>query len=201
LVEVTLPISVRFHRLDPGDVEEIHVEINGAPAGLRVFDYAPDTQLATDVADPIKTTVTTRQGSSIDASLGGTLPIPYAELVAHLTPTINAGTSRSKSATETLSRLPPQRAVVVSGTAFEGRGVFFKLKRWSQSSLEGSHELSVTFIAPPKWEGGNLRISCSARGQRMMFWVKQPGMLGRASGDVKLLIQHDTAGSAEMHVE
>ena len=49
LIELSLPVSVRFRGVAAEDVEELDIEINGAAAGLRVFDFAPDTQLASDV--------------------------------------------------------------------------------------------------------------------------------------------------------
>jgi hypothetical protein len=186
LIEVALPVSVRFHGVAANDVDELDIEIVGAVAGLHVAAFSPTTQLATDVTQSIETTTTSRLSNSLDATLGGTLPTPSAELLAHVTPSINAGTSRSESATEKITRLPPRQAVVVSGTSNEGRGVFFKLKRSTQTSLEGVHQLSITFIVPSDWQTGAVRVAASARGQRKIFWLKQPATLGRALGEVKL---------------
>src|SRR4029450_4208692 len=106
---------------------------------------------------------------SLDGTLGGTLPIPGAEVAAHLTPSISAALSGCDTSTEKINRIPPKHAVVVSGTSSEGRGVFFKLKRYSQTSLEGLHELSVTFIAPRVWQQSEIRVDCAARGERKML--------------------------------
>jgi hypothetical protein len=192
-VELTLSVSVRFRGVSPADVDELDIEINGAPAGLRVASFSPTTQLASDLTQAIETTTTTRLSNSLDATLGGTLPTPYSELVAHVTPSISAGTSRSESATEKVTRLPPRRAVVVSGTSLEGRGVFFKLKKSSQNSLEGVHPLVVTFRAPADWQAGAVRVFCTARGQRKILLLKQPATLGRVAGDVKLRLLTDAA--------
>jgi hypothetical protein len=196
LIEITLPVSVRFRGVSPEDVDELDIEISGVVAGLRVSDFSPKTQLISDHTRAIETTTTTKDSQSLDATLGGNLPIPYAEAVAHLTPSITAGTSRSDSATERTTRLPPRRAVVVSGTSYEGRGVFFKLKRSSQTSLEGVHTLSVTFAVPADWQGGTLRVGCSARGQRKIYWLKQPATLGRAAADVKVIPASSDASSS-----
>jgi hypothetical protein len=185
-IEFTLPVSVRFRSVAAEDVDELDIEISGAEAGLRVAAFSPTTRLASDVAGPIKSTTTTKKGTFIDGSLGGTLPIPYADLVAHLTPTINAGAKRTTSETESLNRLPPQRAIVISGTSSEGRGVFFKLKRSSQTSLEGAHELVVSFVVPADWRGCTIRVSCTAHGQRKVLWVRQPATLGHEVGEVRL---------------
>lgn len=193
LIEVSLNVSVRFRGVSPNDVDELDIEVSGAPAGLRVSSFSPTTRLASDLTQAIETTTTTKLSNSLDATLGGTLPTPYSELVAHVTPSINAGTSRSESATEKVTRLPPRQAVVVSGTSFEGRGVFFKLKRSTQTSLEGVHPLSVTFSVPADWQAGTVRVYCSARGQRKILLLKQPATLGRAAGDVKLRLRDDHA--------
>jgi hypothetical protein len=64
--------------------------------------------------------------------------------------------------------------------------VFFKLKRSSQTSLEGVHGLSVTFIAPAAWRGGDVSLACSARGRRKVLWIKQPATLGGETATVRL---------------
>ena len=186
LVEVTLPVSVRFHGLTREDVDELDIEIDGAAAGLRVFDFSPRTQLASDVAQQIETTTTTKRARSIDGTLGGALPVPYAELVAHVSPSINAGISGSEIATEKMNIVPPKQAVVVSGTSSEGRGAFFKFKRSSQTSLEGVHALRVIFAVPDNWHNGDVQVQCSARGQRRVIWIKQPATVGREADTVRL---------------
>jgi hypothetical protein len=101
-----------------------------------------------------------------------------------VSPSISAGTSKGETVTEKLNRLPPKQAIVVSGTLSEGRGVFFKLKRSSQTSLEGVHQLAVTFVAPGAWRGGHVDVGCSARGERKLLWViKHDATLG-SEGDV-----------------
>jgi hypothetical protein len=155
---------------------------------MRVFDFAPATQLASDIEHAIETTKTTKSASSLDGSLGGALPIPYAAEVAHVTPTINAGISGGEATTEKINRMPPKYAVVVSGTTAEGRGVFFKLKRWSQTSLEGVHPLSVTFIVPAGWRGGEVYVNCRAGGQRKVLFLKQSAMLGTEAAPVRMYL-------------
>jgi hypothetical protein len=188
LVQLTLNVSVRFRGVQPDDVEELTVEISGASAGLRVYEFQPATQLASEIAQEIETTTTTKTARSLDATLGGALPVPYAEVVAHVSPSINAGASSGETTTEKLNRLPPKRAVVVSGTSAEGRGVFFKLKRSSQTSLEGVHRLAVTFVAPAGWRGGDVHVACNARGQRKVLWINQPAALGHEADAVRLYV-------------
>jgi hypothetical protein len=187
LIEVALPVSVRFHELSRDDVDEINIEVSGAMAGLRVQDFAPATQLASEITREIETVTTTKKTRSLDGTLGGTLPIPGAEAAAHLTPSISAGLSGGESATEKINRLPPKHVVVVSGTTAEGRGVFFKLKRTSQTSLEGVHELAVTFVAPRTWPAIAIKVECKALGERKTLWMKDVATLGHLDRYVQLM--------------
>ncbi len=188
LVEFALPISVRFRDVPLDDVDELTVEINGPQTGMRVYDFAPATQLTSDIVNPIETTTTNKSARSIDGSLGGALPVPYAAEIAHVTPTINAGISKGETTTHKLDRLPPKHAVVVSGTSSEGRGVFFKLKPSSQTSLEGVHDLAVTFVVPAGWRGGEVHVACSAGGQRKVLFIKQSATLGSEGSMVRLYL-------------
>lgn len=187
IIEVELPVSVRFNDVTRDDVDEIAIEVSGAAAGLRVHDFAPTTQLASEFTRDIETTTTTKQARSLDATLGGSIPIPGADPVARLTPSISGDMASCNTAVEKINRLPPKHVVVVSGTYAEGRGVFFKLKRTSQTSLEGVHELAVTFVAPRMWPAATLQVDCEAVGQRKMLWVKQATTLGHAQRNVQLI--------------
>jgi hypothetical protein len=183
-----LPVSVRFRGVQPDDVEELDVEINGAPAGLHVFSFSPCTQLASDLSKEIETTTTTKKERSFGATLGGALPVPNANLLAQVSPSLNANTSTCETTTEKSNRLPPKYAVVVSGTSADGRGVFFKLKHSTQGSLEGVHELTIVFVAPVEWQSGEVRVICSAHGIRKVLWIRQPTTFKPATRMVQLSI-------------
>lgn len=194
LVEVVLPISVRFHGVPVDDVQEINVEIDASNTGLRVAGFAPTTELHSDVVQTIYVTTTTENARAMEATLGGEFPVPVGDVVSHVTPSVSAGVGKKETATERLSRLPPKQAVVVSGTSSQGQGVFFKLKRSSQTSLEGVHEVTVRFVVPREWQGGAVRVACAARGQRKVFWMDKPATLGQSTAVVELY----EAGDAEM---
>jgi hypothetical protein len=187
LIEVALPVSVRFHDVSRDEVDEIDIEVSGAMAGLRVQGFAPATQLASEITREIETTTTKKKTRSLDGTLGGALPIPGADAAARITPSITAGLSGCETATEKINRLPPKYVVVVSGTTAEGRAVFFKLKRTSQTSLEGVHELAVTFVAPRTWPAIALKVECRALGERKTLWMKQEATLGQLDRYVQLM--------------
>src|SRR3954471_16548239 len=68
LIEVALPVSVRFRGVSMDEVDELAIEVNGASAGMRVHDFAPATQLFTEVSHEIETTTTTKKARSLDGS-------------------------------------------------------------------------------------------------------------------------------------
>src|SRR5262245_37199636 len=48
IIEMKLPVSVRFQGLAVGEIELLDFEIDGTPAGIRVDSFAPTTELAAD---------------------------------------------------------------------------------------------------------------------------------------------------------
>ena len=193
LIELKLPISVRFTGLAGGEVEHLDIEIDGSGAGLRVDSFSPATELASE-ATAIETINRTRTTRSLDGTLGGAVPVPLGSVVAHVAPSVSAGAVKTKEATEKINRLPPKQPVVVSGTFAQGQGVFFKFKRSTQTSFEGVHELAITFVAPAEWQGGNVRIACTARGHRPLLWLDQPTVFGSVVDNIELYSERDADG-------
>lgn len=178
LLMVELPVSVLVSKGRVDRVREVVIEIDGADAGLTVHDYSPATRLETEFAKPIEVENTKRNERHREISIGGT--------VSKITP--GAGVSRTRNDVETkkLSRRPPKEAIVVSGPINGRRGVLFKFRPSSQTTLEGEHPLRLTFIAPPHWQGGDLDVRCTATGQRKVLFVKQPAVWGRVVESVAL---------------
>jgi hypothetical protein len=200
LLEVRLPISVRFTGLAGGEVEHLDVEIDGSTAGLRVAGFSPTTELAAE-ATKVETTTRTLTSRSLDGTIGGAVPLPVGALVAHVAPSVSAGAVKTNESTEKVHRLPPMQPLVVSGTFGEGRGVFFKFKRSTQTSFEGVHDLMVTFVAPSEFGGGSVRIACTARGHRPVLWLDQPTVFGRVVDTIDVYPEGDTSAAAARRAE
>lgn len=189
LLRVEAPVSLLLYHGEASRIRDVVVEIDGAGAGLRVHDYAPRTELASELANPIEV----KQTEGIDKTLGGSLGGKISGDVA-LLPTISGGVTKNETKTETRSRLAPKQAVVVSGTLNERRGVYFKLRKSSQSTLEGERTFSVTFIAPTDWPGGSLDVSCLARGKQKWLVVEQRRVWNETHRPVELrLVSHTVA--------
>jgi hypothetical protein len=189
LVEVVAPVSLLLFHGEPGKVDDMVLEIDGAAAGLKVHDYAPRTELASELAQPVEVKETISTDKSIAATIGAKLAPEVC-----LTPTLTAGTSKAESATVTRSELPPKQAVVVSGTTGGRSGVYFKLRRSTQSTLEGERVFRVTFAAPADWEGGSVEVRCLARGEKKWLFVDQRRVWNETTKPVELrLVSHTTA--------
>jgi hypothetical protein len=192
IVECTLRLSVNLAGGDIGDVESLRVEINDCDQRLRVYDFAPRTLLASELSADVEWTKTTESTHEIGASLGGELPACIGDVVAHVTPTINAAKGGREVVTEKQVRVAPKQVVVASGTIHQEHGVFFTLRPSPQTSLEGVHELTVAFIVPATWRGDAVRVSCQATGQQKVLWVKQQKVWAETASGVALYLAGDT---------
>ena len=128
-----------------------------------------------------------------DQSLSGSLGAKLAEDIT-LTPSLSGRLSKSENETETTLRLSKKEAVVVSGTIGGRAGVYFKLRRSSQTTLEGERLFSVDFIAPLDWSGGPIEIRCVARGEKKWLFVEQRRVWSETASPVELrLVSHTVA--------
>lgn len=190
VIEMTLPVSVRFQGLAVGEVELLDFEIDGAPAGLRVVGFSPTTELAADAVS-VETIHKTIKEKSLAATLSGKLPVPIGPVSCDVGPSLSAGMSKANEATEKVQRIPPKKPVVVSGTFAQGQGVFFKFKQSSQTSFEGVHELTIRFAVPSSWQAGAIRVSAAARGHKPRLWMDQPTVFADMTTTVELYPEGD----------
>ena len=189
LLEVRLPVSLLLYKGDPESLRDVVIEIDGAPAGLEVFDYTPRTQLQSEWSEPIRQQKTVSRDKSLGATLGGKLGADVA-----LTPSVSGGLSKTETETETAQRHAPKEAVLVSGTMNSRRGVFFKLRQSSQDTLEGEREFRITFVAPEDWPGGEMEVRCFARGEQKWFFVQHRRVWNETAAPVELrLVSHTVA--------
>jgi len=189
-IEIVIPVSVRFDGRETRHVEEIDVDFGAASEDLHVCRFYPATELTSDLADPIERTTTIEKSHGVNATLGGELPLVAGDLVAHLTPSISGTLGNRETSTEKTSRLAPKRPVIVSGTKDRRRGVFFKIKRSSQTTLEGVHELTIVFEVPADWQSGSLQVACRALGRKKLFGiVQQSRVFGQTMAPVYLYLE------------
>jgi hypothetical protein len=191
IVECTLRLSVQLAGGSASDIQSLRVEIADRDRRLRVFDFSPSTKMESTLAKDIKWSKTTESSNDFGVSLGGELPAVIGDVVAHMTPTINASKGGKESVTETQVRYAPQQVVVASGTIDQEHGVFFTLRPSPLTSLEGVHELTVAFIVPSHWRSDAVQVTCSATGTQKMLWMKQQKVWAEQAGGVALYLAGD----------
>ena len=194
-IEIVIPVSVRFQHTETRLIEEIDIDLNTASEELHVCRFYPATELTSDLADPIERTTTTEKSRRVNGAFGGELPLVGGDLVAHLTPSVSGTLGNRETSVEKTSRFAPKQPVIVSGTKDRRRGVFFKIKRSSQTTLEGVHDLTIVFEVPADWQSGSLQVTCRALGRKKLFgFVQQSRMFGETIAPVYLYLEGNGPG-------
>ncbi len=202
IVELKLRVSVHLMSGNLDDVEEVRIEVGDSDRRLRVYSFEPSTRLESHVSEDIQWSKTIEVGNSLGASLGGQAPVLLGDAVAYVTPSINGGKTSREVVTESQKRIAPKHVVVASGTLGQEHGVFFKLRRSPQSSLEGVHQLTVRFVVPKTWRGDSLQVCCRATGQEKFLWLKQQATWAHKCSAVAVYLANDLGArrAAERHV-
>ena len=164
LIEARFRVSALLEEGSEKDVEEVLFVVESPQHRLRVADFAPRTELMTDVSGEIEVVDTTEDTKSLDTSIGGTVSLDYGNIKAQASPVAGGGTTQRNVVTEKYSRLPAKELVLSSGTTNSEHGVFFKLKPSAQTSLEGMRELTCRFAVPDGWRGDWVMLQCRAKG-------------------------------------
>jgi hypothetical protein len=153
LIEVVVPISVRLHAGSERDLKQcLYTLVDSAePETLSVRDWLPRTELKTEYAKPIQ--VNNERLAKVGINLS-----------AHYVVTAASDASGQIKSGLAYEMLPPQEIVLASGTVHQGRGVFFKLRPSTQTTLEGMKSFSAIFAVPHGWRGGCLKLRCEAVG-------------------------------------
>lgn len=191
VIELQLRISVHLLSGNVEQLEEVRVDVTDYDSRIRVLSFTPNTTLESHHSQSIRRTTTKEKSRSIDATLGGKLPVPMGDAVASVTPSISGGMGSIDTVSETEYRVAPKHTVVASGTIAQEHGVFFKLRSSPLSSLEGTHEFVVRFIVPNNWRGDSLRVCCQATGQDKVLWMKQETTWARKCGPVAVYLAGD----------
>lgn len=198
VVEASLRVSVRLAKGEEKDIEELRFEITSPAERLRVIDFLPRTQIESESIDGIEVVKTTESIHSLGAGVGTTLAFTGGTGNAHGTvltqalPNASANTTHRKELKETTKKVPPGKAVIISGTLENEHGVFYKLRRSATDSFEGSKLLSFRFVVPADWRGDWVVLSSEARGQaRRHYFFKSVAVVGESKAFIGLHLAGD----------
>lgn len=158
LLEAKFEISSILDAGSEADLTEYFLRMTSPQQSFHVVDYSPRTTLASDYNGGI--IIEKKKEDSKGLGLTATGGWHAANLTGH-------GDAGSKNTLTTKYELvAPMESVTASGTILNGYGVYFKLRRSRQDTLEGAKEYQVIFRAPKQWRGDILHVQCEARGMQ-----------------------------------
>ena len=158
----------------------MQLAIDSPQRRLRVVDFQPRTELASDLAGDVEVCNTDDTVQSLNASLGGVVAADHGPGHVQASPAAGVGVTQNRGSKETYHRLPPKQLVLASGTTNAEHGVFFKWRRSSQVALEGSREVTCRFIVPHDWSGDWVQINCEVLGRHKNYFTDKIELAGRA---------------------
>jgi hypothetical protein len=158
LLEAKFEISSILDSGSEEDLTEFFFRMTSPQQSFHIADYSPRTKLASDYNGGI--TIEKKQ----EDSKGLGLAVTGGWSVANATGHGDAGTKHTLTTKYEL--VAPLESVTASGTIQNGYGVYFKVRRSKQDTLEGAKEYQVIFRVPRQWRGDILLVHCEARGMQ-----------------------------------
>lgn len=154
---------------DESTLRHYFYQVDAINHHIVFVDYLPRTTVADAYANPVDVEQKREKTNSVGVS------VSWDSLV-RLGP--SASSANKKTTQIRYSLLPPKEQVAASGTRRRSRGVYFKLRRSSQHTLEGAKEFALVFRAPASWRAGAMLLRCQAEGQRKAMFRSERYLAG-----------------------
>lgn len=157
LVAMSFDVSVLQAPDFRGEFLELLVVLRSNKPLVRIVDYSPRTELASNIASPIQVQQHedyTKRWSLV--AVGG-----Y--------PGVGSGRGEAyghelRNENRSFAELPSLNLLTTAGTLERGSGVFFKFRKSPQTSLEGSRRMSLLVEVPFAWQGDVVEVKIEAFG-------------------------------------
>jgi hypothetical protein len=157
IIAIQARVSLFLHPQCGAKLQEVVISLESPAAEFAVVDFQPKTQLETSFAGPVSVNYQQEQRQELNFDAAG-----YYKSLTGVT--LN-GAYLDKSALQAqFNLLPPRDLLLATGTLNRGRGVYFKFKANSQTTLEGEKSFVVLARVPKTWRGDVLRVSGEAHG-------------------------------------
>ena len=188
LVSVELDVSTLFHPGAEQNVKEVMVQAACRRDDVVVVDYSPRTELQSDIDGPMQ--IVQEKDQSRDANLQGFGGYPGIGSIA-------GAWNESEYQTHSVQFLqkPIRELTVAAGTTNRQRGVYFKLRPNSQSTLEGSRKLGILLSVPENWRADLMDVTIQAVGLEPPNFRRE-AVVARESFVVALYQENDSVASA-----
>lgn len=184
LIEARCQVSVLALGVPEASLQECLFHFYSPELHTRVYDYLPKTTLVSDVVGNLRVSQNDERSRGLQVSAG-------AEAASHAQAEISGSANRRHAYSLSYEQLPPLETLSAVGTLGRGAGAYFKQRRTTQSSLEGSREFVLHLQVPKAWRGGYLRLVCQARAVPRHADHEGP-LLGSATFLVPLYLAGDT---------
>ncbi len=187
LVEAAFNISSLIKRGRESDLEEFFYRIESPEKSLRIVDHLPRTQVTSSIIGHVAVEKKNEKSSSLGLGVSGV----YEGVKGNASGQI----SRKSGVVLRYDMLPPTELLTASGTMNRERGVYFKLKPSSLTSLEGAKQFVCVFRVPKHWRGDCVRIHCQATQRKRPLFspLRSPAVCGRSDFLVGLYAEGDEA--------
>ena len=157
MVDVQLDVSALFTPGDAAVITEYTVRIVSRHEDVQVADYSPRTEMQTDVFGPMQIS---QEGDRVrEAAIRGAGGYP------------GVGTAQGyayyhDNSHETVhyAKKPSMELLNAAGTLERRRGVYFKVRQSSQTTLEGARPFRIVFEVPNSWRADLLDVTIEAAG-------------------------------------
>lgn len=183
LVDVQLDVSALFTPGDAAVVTEYTVRIVSRHEDVQVADYSPRTELQSDVFGPMQIS---QEGDRVREAairgVGGYPGVGSAQGYAYY--------HDNSHETVHYAKKPSMELVNAAGTLERRRGVYFKVKQSSQTTLEGARPFRIVFEVPNSWRADLLDVTIEAAGLENAY-SKRPRVLSTQQFVVALYQEYD----------
>ncbi|MBI2826847.1 MAG: hypothetical protein HYX69_19405 [Planctomycetia bacterium] len=193
IVEATFRLSVLLLSGREEQLDELRLAIDSPERRLRVVDFQPRSELASELAGDVEVSATDEKTQSLNASLGGVVSGGQGPVRAQAAPAAGVGVTQNRGSKETFHRLSPKQLVVAAGTTGGEHGVLFKWRRTTQAAVEGSREVTCRFRVPKTWRGDWVLVSCDVTGRHRNYLGEKIEPCGQA----RLYVALHLAGDAD----
>ena len=157
MVDVQLDVSALFTPGDPSVVTEYTVRVVSRHEEVQVADFSPRTEMQTDIFGAMQiSTNADRVREAAIRGAGGYPGVGSAQGYAYY--------HDNKHESVQYARKPALEMVSAAGTLDRRRGVYFKVRQSSQSTLEGARPFRIVFEVPNSWRADLLDVTIEAAG-------------------------------------
>ena len=188
IVELRLPVSVRFDAVSERDLVVCQFEATCLSGAATVIDYNPKTTVEPRFEGDVEISRGQEQSAALSVSAS-----PMSDMLK-TSASGNIGTKESASVRYKLT--PPVDQVSAAGTIHRATGVYFKLRPSPRRSLEGGQELVLWLRVRANWRSDLLLVRCHAVGVTGddLLTGRETGVLGRADFQVPVYEAGDASG-------